>query len=70
MEELTMELKAVLSSLIRGTAIKGPAEINLLMAENEEPVRSTAVLNAHIVEIIGELTLAKINLVSTRRGFK
>ncbi|MGM9478101.1 hypothetical protein ACS5PU_16870 [Pedobacter sp. GSP4] len=68
MEELIVQLKAFLRRRIGRIEIKGAAEINLVLAENENPVTRSAELKAHVIEIIDESTLAKINLLSSSGG--
>jgi len=46
MEELIAEIKSFLGERIQEAAVKGPAGINLVPAENEDPVTFAADLKA------------------------
>ena len=63
MEKLIEQLKAFLGNRIMDLKIKGPAEVDILIDDKQplEPLASE--LRNHIIEIVDENTLAKINLV-------
>lgn len=63
MEKLIEQLKAFLGNRIMDLKIKGPAEVDILIGDKQplEPLASE--LRSHIIEIVDENTLAKINLV-------
>jgi hypothetical protein len=63
MEKLIEQLKAFLGNRIMDMKIKGPAEVDILI-DDEQPLEPLASeLRNHIIEIVDENTLAKINLV-------
>lgn len=63
MENLIEQLKAFLGNIIMDLKIKGPAEVDILI-DDEQPLEPLAAeLRNHIIEIVDENTLAKINLV-------
>ena len=63
MEKLIEQLKAFLGNRIMDLKIKGPAEVDILI-DDGQPVESLASeLRNHIIEIVDENTLAKINFV-------
>ncbi|GAA4205359.1 hypothetical protein GCM10022289_24640 [Pedobacter jeongneungensis] len=64
MEELIRQLKTFLGNSARAIKVKGPAEIDIVVNENENIEALLARLQAHIIEIVDENTLGKINLVS------
>ena len=63
MEKLIEQLKAFLGNRIMDLKVKGPAEVDILIADKQplEPLASE--LRNHIIEIVDKNTLAKINLV-------
>lgn len=63
MEKLIEQLKAFLGNRIMDLKIKGPAEVDILIDDEQslEPLASE--LRNHIIEIVDENTLAKINFV-------
>lgn len=63
MEQLIEQLKAFLGNRITDLKIKGPAEVDILI-DVKQPVEPLASeLRNHIIEIVDENTLAKINFV-------
>jgi len=63
MEKLIEQLKAFLGNRIMDLTIKGPAEVDILI-DDEQPLEPLASdLRNHITEIVDENTLAKINFV-------
>jgi hypothetical protein len=63
MEKLIEQLKTFLGNRIMDLKIKGPAEVDILIDDKQplEPLASE--LRNHIIEIVDENTLAKINFV-------
>lgn len=65
MEELISQLQTFLGRRAKDIEIKGPAEINVTVAEDEDVSALSAELRSHILEIIDENTFAKINIISS-----
>lgn len=63
MEELIAQLSAFLGNRVMAIESKGPAEIDIAVAESEDIAALSSDLQAHIVEIVDENSLAKINFV-------
>jgi hypothetical protein len=70
MEELVRALRAFLGRRAKDIEIKGPAEINITAAENEDVVALSAELQSHVVEIVDGNILAKINIIPSDGGEK
>lgn len=64
MEELIRHLKDFLGNRVEAVNVKGPAEIDVIVNEKEDVESLSASLKSHIIDIVDENTLAKINLVS------
>lgn len=64
MEELIAQLKVFLGKRVRTIGIKGPAEINIIVAENENAAALSAELQQYVAEIVDANSLAKINVIS------
>jgi len=64
MEELIAQLKTFLGSRISEIVRTGAAEIDLVVEENEDIEALSADLQSNIVALVGQNTLAKINLIS------
>ncbi|MDQ0965200.1 hypothetical protein QFZ20_000603 [Flavobacterium sp. W4I14] len=63
MEKLIEQLKAFLGNRIMDLKVKGPAEVDMLI-DDEQPLEPLASeLRSHVIEIVDKNTLAKINLV-------
>lgn len=65
MEELVNQLKDFLGNRVEGVRQKGPAELEIVIGEMENVERLSAEIKAHILELVDENTLAKINFVTT-----
>ena len=64
MEELINQLKKYLGNRVEEVRSKGPAEVEIVIGEMEDIDQLSAGLKAHIVEIVDEITLAKIDFVT------
>jgi len=63
MEKLIEQLKAFLGNRIMDLKIKGPAEVDILIDDKQPSEPLASELRSHIIEIVDENTLGKINLV-------
>ncbi|AZI27411.1 MAG: hypothetical protein EOO20_14775 [Chryseobacterium sp.] len=64
MEELINQLKSFLGNRVEAVRAKGPAELEIVIGEMEDVERLSSELKAHIVELVDENTLAKIDFVT------
>lgn len=64
MEELINQIKAFLGNRVEDVRQKGEAELEIVIGEMEDVERLSAELKAHILELVDENTLAKIDFVT------
>ncbi|RZK17198.1 MAG: hypothetical protein EOO86_13160, partial [Pedobacter sp.] len=65
MKTLINTLKDFLGNRVEDVRQKGPAELEIVIREMENVERLSAEIKAHILELVDENTLAKINFVTT-----
>ena len=65
MKTLINTLKDFLGNRVEDVRQKGPAELEIVIGEMENVERLSAEIKAHILELVDENTLAKINFVTT-----
>ncbi|WP_231424138.1 MULTISPECIES: hypothetical protein [Pedobacter] len=64
MEELINQLKEYLGSRIEDVRRKGAAELEIVIGEMEDVDQLSTNLKAHILEIVDQDTIAKIDFVT------
>jgi len=64
MEELINQLTAHYRSVIQNITIAGKAELNITLNSGADAVDFSQNLQDHLVEILDELTIVKINILA------
>ena len=64
MEELINQLKTFFGDRSKNIFKTGPAEIEIVISDYEDAAQLATELKAHIIKIIDENSIAKINIVN------